>query len=91
MLRSVLIFSTLWALVLAQDPVSPDFFQVKFDTNVVDVDGNAAEPIVFDVTRAWAPYGADRFYALIEDKYYDQAAFFRVVPDFVVHNHFLLL
>lgn len=30
------------------------------------------------------PWGVDRFYALVNDHYYDCAAFFRVVPDFVV-------
>lgn len=36
------------------------------------------------MTRALAPLGADRFYALVKDAFFDQAAFFRVVPDFVV-------
>jgi peptidyl-prolyl cis-trans isomerase A (cyclophilin A) len=37
-----------------------------------------------EVTRAWAPRGADRFYELIQKKFYDGARFFRVVPRFVV-------
>ncbi len=36
------------------------------------------------VTRAWAPLGADRFYNLVKHHFYDNAAFFRVVPQFVV-------
>ncbi|MGB0036584.1 MAG: peptidylprolyl isomerase [Candidatus Acidiferrales bacterium] len=36
------------------------------------------------VTRAWAPLGADRFYNLVKNGYYDEAAFFRIVPNFVV-------
>ena len=36
------------------------------------------------VTRAWAPHGADRFYNLVKNKYYDGVRFFRVVPGFVV-------
>ena len=35
--------------------------------------------ILLEVTRAWAPLGVDRFYALINDGFYTEAAFFRVV------------
>jgi hypothetical protein len=38
--------------------------------------------IVVQVVRAWAPIGADHFYALVQDGFYTEAAFFRVVPDF---------
>ena len=41
-------------------------------------------PVVVEVTRADAPNGADRFYTLVKDKYFDGARFFRVVPGFVV-------
>lgn len=65
------------------DPVSPDKFNIMFDTNVV-VDGQPAQPIIIEVIRAWAPLGADRIYSLMQDGYYNGAAFFRVVPDFVL-------
>jgi peptidyl-prolyl cis-trans isomerase A (cyclophilin A) len=37
-----------------------------------------------EVTRAWAPRGADRFYNLVGSGFYDGVRFFRVVPGFVV-------
>jgi peptidyl-prolyl cis-trans isomerase A (cyclophilin A) len=39
---------------------------------------------VVTVHRAWAPHGADRFYELVRNRFYDGAKFFRVVPGFVV-------
>lgn len=67
----------------APDTNSPESYKVSFTTNVL-LDGKAASPIVLEVTRSWAPLGADRFYSLVKDGFYNQAAFFRVVPDFVV-------
>lgn len=36
------------------------------------------------VHRAWAPHGADRFYELVRNGYYDRSKLFRVVRGFVV-------
>ena len=55
---------------------APDSFQVVFETSR----GN----FTVDVLRSWAPKGADRFYDLVQDKFFDGARFFRVVPGFVV-------
>jgi peptidyl-prolyl cis-trans isomerase A (cyclophilin A) len=55
---------------------APETFQVKFTTTRGD--------FVVNVTRAWAPIGADRFYNLVKHHFYDNASFFRVVPAFVV-------
>ena len=55
---------------------APEVYLVKFHTSRGD--------FILKVTRAWAPLGADRFYNLVENHFYDGAAFFRVVPKFVV-------
>ena len=34
--------------------------------------------------RAWAPLGADRFYNLVKNGFFDNTRFFRVVPNFMV-------
>jgi peptidyl-prolyl cis-trans isomerase A (cyclophilin A) len=40
-------------------------------------------PIVVEVDPTWAPLGAARFRELVEAGFYDDVAFFRVVPGFV--------
>jgi peptidyl-prolyl cis-trans isomerase A (cyclophilin A) len=55
---------------------APDNFEVRFETS--------KGPFTIEVDREWAPRGADRFYELIEDKFFDEARFFRVVKGFVV-------
>jgi peptidyl-prolyl cis-trans isomerase A (cyclophilin A) len=39
---------------------------------------------VVQVTRSWAPKGADRFYNLVKHGYYNNGRFFRVLPNFMV-------
>ncbi len=53
----------------------PAEYRVKFDTS--------KGTFTVEVHREWAPLGADRFYALCQDKFYDDARFFRVVRKFV--------
>jgi peptidyl-prolyl cis-trans isomerase A (cyclophilin A) len=55
---------------------APATFRANFDTSV--------GPFVVEVTRAWAPNGADRFYNLVKYGYFDGARFFRVIPNFMV-------
>jgi peptidyl-prolyl cis-trans isomerase A (cyclophilin A) len=55
---------------------APPKFHVKFETTKGD--------IVMEIVRDWAPRGADRFYELIQQKYYDGSRFFRVRPGFIV-------
>jgi peptidyl-prolyl cis-trans isomerase A (cyclophilin A) len=54
---------------------APDSFQVRFQTTKGD--------IVTQVTRAWSPLGVDRFYNLVRNGFFDDVAFFRVIPGFV--------
>lgn len=51
-------------------------FRVLFSTTAGD--------FTVEVHRDWAPIGAEHFYRLIAAEYYDDNAFFRVVPDFMV-------
>jgi peptidyl-prolyl cis-trans isomerase A (cyclophilin A) len=55
---------------------APETFDVEFTTTK----GN----FTVHVTRVWAPLGADRFYNLVKANYFSGAAFFRVVPNFIV-------
>jgi len=55
---------------------APPTFKAKFDTS--------KGAFVVEVHRDWAPKGADRFYNLVKNGFFDDARFFRVVPDFMV-------
>src|SRR5271163_3994575 len=55
---------------------APDVYEVTFKTTGGD--------FVVQVTRAWAPLGADRFYNLVKHGFFNDAAFFRVVPGFII-------
>jgi peptidyl-prolyl cis-trans isomerase A (cyclophilin A) len=54
---------------------TPDSFRVAFETT--------RGQFVVQVNRAWAPIGADRFYQLVSAQFFDDNAFFRVLPNFV--------
>jgi cyclophilin family peptidyl-prolyl cis-trans isomerase len=54
---------------------APDSFRVTFETT--------RGSFVVQVNRAWAPHGADRFYALVQNQFFDGDPFFRVVPGFI--------
>lgn len=55
---------------------APDVYKAKFDTT--------KGTFVIEVHRAWAPNGADRFYNLVKNGFYDDARFFRVIDGFMV-------
>ena len=55
---------------------APDTFQARFETS--------KGSFVIEVSRSWAPFGADRFYQLVKSGYFDQCRFFRVISGFMV-------
>jgi peptidyl-prolyl cis-trans isomerase A (cyclophilin A) len=57
------------------DERAPDTYAVKLETTKGE--------IIIDVTRQWAPRGADRFYTLVKSGFYDDVAFFRVISNFM--------
>jgi peptidyl-prolyl cis-trans isomerase A (cyclophilin A) len=54
---------------------APEVYKVKFTTTKGDV--------IIQVTRTWAPIGADRFYNLVMGGFFKDAAFFRTIPNFM--------
>jgi len=76
MLTVLLSLSLAGALLAASPAAAPATYQVNFETSAGD--------FVVQVNREWAPQGADRFYELVNAKYYDGCRFFRVVKDFMV-------
>ncbi len=54
---------------------APATYKAQFETS--------AGSFVVEVTRDWAPIGADRFYNLVKRGFYDNARFFRVIRGFM--------
>lgn len=55
---------------------APDTFHATFETSRGD--------FVVEVISAWAPNGADRFYTLVRNGFYDGVRFFRAIDGFMV-------
>ncbi len=55
---------------------APATYKARFDTS--------KGVFVIDVQREWAPVGADRFYNLVKNGFYDENRFFRVISGFMV-------
>jgi peptidyl-prolyl cis-trans isomerase A (cyclophilin A) len=55
---------------------APATYKARFETS--------KGTFVVQVTRAWAPRGADRFYNLVKNGFYDNVRFFRVISGFMV-------
>ena len=54
---------------------APPTYRARFETSKGD--------FVIEVHRDWAPIGADRFYNLVRNGYYDGVRFFRVIDGFM--------
>ena len=85
-LAPALLVAALTVPALAQSPKlanpaalnekAPATYKARFDTS--------KGVVVIQVTRAWAPNGADRFYNLVKNGFYDNVRFFRVISGFMV-------
>lgn len=91
-IRTVVLFAAtlLFSATMAQAPSSaaslgdpaslneraPNSYKAKFVTS--------KGTFVIQVTRDWAPHGADRFYNLVKAGFYNDARFFRVIDGFMV-------
>ncbi len=56
--------------------VMPDVWKARIETT--------HGPFVIEVSRAWAPKGAERFWKLVTTGFFDDSRFFRVRPGFIV-------
>lgn len=59
----------------AMNETAPAKFKVRFETS--------EGAFVVEVTRDWSPRGADRFYNLVRNRFYDECRFFRVLENFM--------
>ena len=54
---------------------APDSFRVAISTSKGDV--------VVQVYKSWSPHGAERFYQLVSQGFFDDQRFFRVIPQYI--------
>jgi peptidyl-prolyl cis-trans isomerase A (cyclophilin A) len=59
----------------AANETAPATYKARFETS--------AGVFVVQVNRDWAPIGADRFYNLVKNGFYDEVRFFRVLDGFM--------
>ena len=70
--RCLVCLCLLWVPGVLAQARAPEKFIVRLDTT--------RGAIVIECFRDWAPHGADRFYELVTNGYYDDAAIFRIRP-----------
>jgi cyclophilin family peptidyl-prolyl cis-trans isomerase len=54
---------------------APDSFRVALSTSKGDVE--------IAIYKAWSPHGADRFYQLVSEGFFDDQRFYRVIPQYI--------
>ncbi len=54
----------------------PEVYRVRFETSKGE--------FIIEVRREWAPRGADHFFELVQNRFYDGARFFRVIRNYIV-------
>lgn len=64
------------------NPAHPKFALTAPDSFDVDMRTTKGRMLV-RVRRAWSPNGADRFYSLVRNQYFDSVAFHRTIRNFV--------
>lgn len=76
-MRKILLFALAISMVGVSQGAeqAPETFKVKFETSKGD--------FIMEVHREWSPNGADHFYELVQNKYYDGCKFFRVIDGFM--------
>ncbi len=83
-LFALLLALTLAAPALGQNLANPAALNEQAPpVYKVNVDTSKGQ-FVLEVHRDWAPIGADRFYNLVKNGFYDNARFFRVISGFMV-------
>lgn len=55
-----------------------------FTLELESLTDGATGKIVIETKPSWAPLGVQHFHELMDDHFFEQAKFFRVVPDFIV-------
>ncbi|MEO0586813.1 MAG: peptidylprolyl isomerase [Planctomycetota bacterium] len=68
---------------LLMNPNDPAFKENAPQTSTITVKTTRGD-VTIELYRDWAPQGVDRFYNLASAGYFNDAAFFRIVPDFIV-------
>ncbi|MEM6332957.1 MAG: peptidylprolyl isomerase [Planctomycetota bacterium] len=68
---------------LLMNPNDPALNENAPETSTITVKTTRGD-VTIELYRAWAPKGVDRFYNLASAGYFNDAAFFRIVPDFIV-------